>query len=113
MNSEVLEYMEEVQKCRKKFDEKEYGQMTEEQFKIRMSERFATFCEKYPMIFDRTVDGFFNKPEEMNRLKMAVGLIQKTNSGQLSKEDGEKAFGQHLVDVFVKPHVPESARKKD
>jgi hypothetical protein len=78
-----------------------------------MSEKFATFCEKYPMIFDRTTDGFFDKPEELKRLKMAVGIINKTNNGKMTKEEGEKEFGQHLVDVFVAPYVPESAKKKD
>ena len=31
----------------------------------------------------------------------------------MTKEEGEKEFGQHLVDVFVAPYVPESAKKKD
>ena len=113
MNSQVLEYIEEVQKCRKKFIEKEYGEITLEQFKFKMSEKFATFCEKYPMIFDRATDGFFDKPEELKRLKMAMGIIDKTNNGKMSKEEGEKEFGQHLVDVFVAPYVPESAKKQE
>jgi hypothetical protein len=112
MNSQVLEYIEDVMKCRKNFANGEYGKMTPEQFKERMKERFATFEEKYPTIFEKSVDGFFEKPEEMKRLRMAMGLISKTNDGEISKEDGEKAFGQHLVDVFVRPNVPESARSQ-
>jgi hypothetical protein len=113
MNSQVLEYIEEVQKCRKKFIEKEYGEITLEQFKFKMSEKFATFCEKYPMIFDRATDGFFENSEEFNRLKRAMRIINDTNLGKTTKEEGEKEFGQHLVDVFVKPYVPESARKQE
>ena len=113
MNSQVLTYIEEVQKCRKKLIEKEYGEMTTEQFKFKMSEKFATFCEKYPMIFDRATDGFFDKPEELHRLKMAMKIITNTNDGKITKDEAEKEFGQHLVDVFVKPFVPESARKQE
>ena len=112
MSSNVIEYIEDVMKCRKNFANGEYGKMTPEQFKERMKERFATFEEKYPTIFEKSVDGFFEKPEEMKRLRMAMGLISRTNDGEISKEDGEKEFGQHLVDVFVRPNVPESARSQ-
>ncbi len=105
MNSQVLTYIEDVHKCRKAFKNGEYGSMTEEQFKIRMNERFQSFQERYPTIFEKTINGYFENSEELKRLKMAMGIIEKTNSGNLTKEDGEKAFGQHLVDVYVKPNL--------
>jgi hypothetical protein len=105
MNSQVLTYIEDVHKCRKAFKNGEYGSMTEEQFKIRMGERFQGFQDRYPTIFEKTVNGYFETSEELKRLKMAMGIIEKTNSGNISKEDGEKAFGQHLVDVYVKPNL--------
>ncbi len=112
MNSKVLEYIEGVQKCRKNFLNKEYGTMTEDQFKLRMEERFKDFSEKYPIIFEKTVGGFFGNAEEMSRLKMAMGLIDKQKNGELTTEQSEVAFGQHLVDKFVKPNVPDSFRNK-
>ena len=112
MNSKVLEYIEGVQKCRKNFLNKEYGTMTEDQFKLRMEERFKDFSEKYPIIFEKTVGGFFGNTEEMGRLKLAMGIIDKTNKGELEKEAGEKLFGQVLVDKYVKPNVPDSFRNK-
>jgi hypothetical protein len=105
MNSQVLTYIEDLQKCRKSFKNGEYGSMTEEQFKIRMNERFQAFQERYPTIFDKTLNGYFENSEELKRLRMAMGIIENTKSGNLSKEDGEKAFGQHLVDVYVKPNL--------
>jgi hypothetical protein len=111
MNSKVLEYIEDVQKCRKNFLNKEYGTMTKDQFKIRMSERFKDFSENYPIIFEKSVDGYFQN-EEMARLKLAMGIIDKTNKGELEKEAGEKLFGQVLVDKYVKNQVPDSFRNK-
>jgi hypothetical protein len=108
MNSQVLTYINDVHKCRTLFKNGEYGSMTEEQFKIRMSERFQGFQERYPTIFEKTLAGYFEKGEELKRLKMAMGIIENTNSGNLSKEEGEKAFGQHLVDVYVKPNLEEN-----
>ncbi len=105
MNSQVLTYIDDVHKCRKAFKNGEYCSMTEDQFKIRMAERFQGFQERYPTIFEKTVNGYFENSEELKRLKMAMGIIEKTNSGNLTKEDGEKAFGQHLVDVYVKPNL--------
>ena len=112
MNTKVLNYIEEVQKCRKNFSNGEYGTMTKDQFKLRMEERFKDFSENYPTIFEKTVMGFFENKEQMAQLRMAMGLIDKTNKGELSKEDGEKAFGQVLVDKYVKPNVPDSFRNK-
>lgn len=107
MNKQLLTSIEELIGCRKKFNNKEYGTMTEDQFKIRMSERFQNLSENYPTIFEKSVNGFFDNQEELNRLYMAMGLIEKTKKGDISKEDGEKAFGQHLVDVFVTPNLPD------
>jgi hypothetical protein len=112
MNSKVLEYIESVQKCRKNYLNGDYGKMDEDAFKKRMSERFNDFSENYPTIFEKTVTGYFESPEEMGRLRMAMGLIDKTNKGELEKEEGEKQFGQVLVDLYVKPNVPDSFRNK-
>ncbi len=107
MNKQLVTNIEELIGCRKKFNNQEYGTMTEDQFKIRMSERFQNLSENYPTIFEKSVNGFFDNQQELNRLYMAMGLIEKTKKGDISKEDGEKAFGQHLVDVFVTPNLPE------
>jgi hypothetical protein len=112
MNSKVLEYIEGVQKCRKNYLNGDYGKMDENAFKLRMSERFNDFSENYPTIFEKTVTGYFESSEEFNRLKYAMGLIDKTNKGEIEKEDGEKQFGQVLVDLYVKPNVPDSFRNK-
>lgn len=112
MNSKVLEYIEGVQKCRKNYLNGDYGKMDEDGFKKRMSERFNDFSENYPTIFEKTVTGAFESSEEFNRLKYAMNLIDKTNKGEISKENGEKAFGQVLVDKYVKPNVPDSFRNK-
>ncbi len=105
MNTNVLTYIEDLHKCRKSFKNGEYGSMKEDQFKIRMSERFQAFEDRYPTIFEKTVNGYFEKPEEFKRLKMAMGIIENTKTGNVSKEEGEKEFGQHLVDVYVKPNI--------
>jgi len=107
MNKQLVTSIEELIGCRKKFNNKEYGTMTLEQFQIRMSERFENLSENYPTIFEKAVNGFFDNQQELNRLYMAMGLIEKTQKGSISKEDGEKAFGQHLVDVFVTPNLPD------
>jgi hypothetical protein len=107
MNKEVIESIEDLIGCRKKFNNKEYGTFTEEQFTSRMAERFENLSENFPTIFEKSVSGFFDNPNELSRLYMAMGLIEKTKAGGISKEDGEKAFGQHLVDVFVTPNLPE------
>jgi hypothetical protein len=111
MNSKVLGYIEDVQKCHKNFLNKEYGTMTKDQFKLRMKERFKDFSENYPIIFEKAVDGFFQN-EEMARLKLAMGLIDKKKNGELTTEQSEVAFGEHLVNHFVKPNVPDSFRNK-
>jgi hypothetical protein len=40
-----------------------------------------------------------------------MSLITRTNQGLVSKEDGEKQFGQHLVDKYVTPNLPENKNK--
>jgi len=105
MNKNVLDKMEELMGCRKNFKNGEYGNLNEEQFQKRMRERFADMFEKMPTVFEKTLNGFFEKPEELKRLKMAIGIIDKTNAGTLDKEEGEKQFGQHLVDVYVTPNL--------
>jgi hypothetical protein len=112
MNSKVLEYIEGVQKCRKNYLNGDYGKMDEDGFKKRMSERFNDFSENYPTIFEKTVTGYFENAEQMKQLRMAMGLIDRTNKGELEKEEGEKIFGQILVDKYVKPNVPDSFRNK-
>ncbi len=107
MDPKVVENIEDLMACRKKFNNKEYGTITQEQFQIRMAERFENLSENFPTIFEKASSGFFDNPEEFKRLYMALGLIQKTKAGALSKEEGEKQFGQHLVDVFVTPNLPE------
>ena len=105
MNKNVLDKMEELMECRKNFKNGEYGNLNEEQFQKRMHERFADMFEKMPTVFEKTLNGFFEKPEELKRLKMAMGIIDKTNAGNLDREEGEKQFGQHLVDVYVTPKL--------
>jgi hypothetical protein len=110
MNQDVLKHIDEIRTHRNKYLNGQYGEITLNEFKTKMEGLYNSFCEKCPVIFERAAEGFFDRPEEMNRLRMAMGLIEKTKSGEITKEDGEKNFGQHLVDTFVKPHVPESAR---
>ncbi len=108
MNKELVDSIESLISCRKRFNNKEYGTITNDQFATRMSERFPNLSENYPTIFEKAAYGFFDNPEELKRLYMAMGLIEKTQNGAISKEDGEKQFGQHLVDVFVTPNLPEN-----
>jgi hypothetical protein len=110
MNSEVVEQIEDLMRCRKNY-KNENSSITEEQFKTRMAERFSNLSENFPTIFEKTVSGFFENPEEYNRLQMAMSLITRTNQGLVSKEDGEKQFGQHLVDKYVTPNLPENKNK--
>jgi hypothetical protein len=110
MNEKVLENIEQLQICRKRFMNNDYGSLNLEQFNTRMKERFSDMFEKYPTIFEKTLNGFFDKEEEMKRLRMAMGLIEKTNKGELEKEDGEKQFGQHLVDIYVTPNLPDKGK---
>jgi hypothetical protein len=112
MNSKVLEYIEGVQKCRKNYLNGDYGKMDENAFKLRMSERFNDFSENYPTIFEKTVTGAFESSEEFNRLKYAMSLIDKQKSGELTTEQSEVSFGEHLVQKYVKPNVPDSFRNK-
>ena len=112
MNSKVLEYIEGVQKCRKNYLNGDYGKMDENAFKLRMSERFNDFSENYPTIFEKTVTGYFESSEEMSRLRMAMGLIDKQKNGELTTEQSEVSFGEHLVNRFVKNQVPDSFRNK-
>lgn len=110
-NEQVLGYIEDLQKCRSKFKNGQYGMINEDQFKNRMKERFSAFSEAYPILFEKSVDGFFEKEEEMERLRMAMGYIDRTRSGNLDKEEGEKMFGQHLVDTYVKPDLEKNKKK--
>ncbi len=113
MNAEVVQQIEELMQCRKNYKQGEYGELTNEQFAKRMSERFNNLAENFPTIFEKTVSGFFENPQELSRLKMAMGLITRTRDGAISKEDGEKEFGQHLVDVYVKPTLDKNGIKPD
>ena len=112
MNPEVVEQIEDLVRCRKNFKNGDYSSITEDQFKSRMSERFSNLAENFPTIFEKTVSGFFENPEEYSRLQMAMSLIKRTQDGLVSKEDGEKQFGQHLVDKYVTPNLPEGDKSK-
>jgi hypothetical protein len=103
----VLEHIERLQKYRKAYLNGEYGKMSYIQFRDRMFERFPEVFNTYPMISDKALQGFFDNPEELTRLKMAMGIIEKTNTGKITQEEGEKTFGQHLVDSFVTPNLEE------
>ena len=83
MNKQLVTSIEELIGCRKKFNNKEYGTMTLEQFQIRMSERFENLSENYPTIFEKAVNGFFDNQQELNRLYMAMGLIEKTQNANV------------------------------
>jgi hypothetical protein len=109
----VLEHIENLQKYRKAYVNGEYGKMPYVQFRDRMFERFPEVFNTYPMISDKTLQGFFDTPEEFNRLKMAMGIIDKTNSGTITQEEGEKTFGQHLVDSFVTPNLEDKDKDKN
>jgi hypothetical protein len=113
MNPEVIEQMEDLMRCRKNFTNGEYSSISEDQFKSRMSERFSNLAENFPTIFEKTVSGFFENPEEYNRLQMAMSLIKRTQDGLVSKEDGEKQFGQHLVDKYVTPNLKDDNKSKN
>ncbi len=106
----VLEHIERLQKYRKAYLNGDYGKMPYTQFRDRMFERFPEVFNTYPMISDKALQGFFDNPEELNRLKMAMGIIENTNNGKITQEEGEKTFGQHLVDSFVTPNLEDKER---
>jgi len=106
----VLEHIETLQTYRKKYLSGEYGKMPYTQFRDRMFERFPEVFNTYPMISDKALQGFFDNPEELNRLKMALGIIENANTGKITQQEGEKSFGQHLVDSFVTPNLDENIK---
>lgn len=105
MSSTVLENIKALNKCHQSFKNGEYGNLTQAQFETRMKSRFESFNQKYPMIFEKSVKGFFQNKDEINRLKQAISTQNDINSGKITEKEGGVIFGQMLVDTFVKPKL--------
>jgi len=105
MSSNVLENIKALNKCRQSLKQGDYGNLSQEKFTERMQQRFKEFYDRYPLIFEKTVLGFFENKDEINRLKLAISTHADIDSGKVEKEEGEKSFGQNLVDAYVKPQL--------
>lgn len=112
INSSVVESIKDLNKCRQSLKNGEYGVLSQEKFTVRMQNRFKEFYERYPLIFEKTVKGFFEDKDEIDRLKLAICTHADIDSGKVGKEDGEKSFGQNLVDAYVKPQLDGSKKEK-
>uniref|UniRef100_A0A6C0E699 Uncharacterized protein n=1 Tax=viral metagenome TaxID=1070528 RepID=A0A6C0E699_9ZZZZ len=108
MNSTVLENIKNLNKCRQNLKNGEYGLISESQFEERMKKRFQEFYDRYPKIFEKAVKGFFEDPDEINRLKLAINTQNDISSGKIAEKEGGVIFGQNLVDTYVKPQLKDN-----
>jgi hypothetical protein len=108
MNSIVLENIKALNKCRQSFKNKEYGSISESQFEEMMEKRFNFFRDRYPKIFEKAARGFFENPDEINRLKLAINTQNDISSGKIAEKEGGVIFGQDLVDTYVKPQFQDN-----
>lgn len=113
MNHIVLENIRTLNKCRQSLRNGEYGLISESVFEDRMKKRFQSFYDRYPKIFEKTVRGFFENNDEINRLKLAINTQNDISSGKIAEKDGGVIFGQNLVDTYVKPQLKENKQHPD
>ena len=68
-----------------------------------MKERFSSFSEDYPGIFDKILDNSIKDPQ----FETMLNLLIKMEGGELSEHQASVQVGESLVNKYVKPVLPE------
>lgn len=104
--SKILNYVTDLRKEVKRFQKKrDYQRYNPEDFKQKMREMFKDLAEDFPGIFDKTIKGEFENPNELRKLHMMLNMVNKVKNNDISEHDASVAVGQHLVDEYVKPQL--------
>ena len=103
MNSEILKKnIKEIQDVMEEPDMKMLKKKNNEEFIKKMKERFSSFSEDCPGIFDKVLDNSIKDPQFEHMLK----LLSKMEGGELSEHQASVAVGESLVNKYVKPVLP-------
>lgn len=103
MNSEILKKnIKEIQDVMEEPDMKMLKKKNNEEFIKKMKERFSSFSEDCPGIFDKVLDNSIKDPQFENMLKLLI----KMEGGELSEHQASVAVGESLVNKYVKPVLP-------
>jgi uncharacterized protein YukE len=85
---------------------------TFESFKEEMKKEYDYLATKCPILFDKSLNGDFEKGGELDKLNYMLGMMNKVNKKNTSFEDASKAVGQRFADEYVKPLVEKLDREK-
>ena len=103
---EILIDVEDLKKMRKKYLKGKIHQgINKQEFNQHMQMEFSELHDNYKTVFEKVMDGSFDKPEEFERLRMFLQMKDRVDSKQVSEHNASVAIGQHLVDKYVKPTI--------
>ena len=68
-----------------------------------MKERFSSFSEDYPGIFDKILDNSIKDPQ----FETMLNLLVQMEEGELSEHQASVKVGESLVNKYVKPVLPD------
>ena len=81
-------------------------------FKKKMLEEHSDFLKKCPILFEKAVNGDFEKKDDQNKLKYMLSMMSKVNKKTHTFEDASKEVGQRFADEYVKPLVEKLDKEK-
>ena len=85
---------------------KEIHASEEEDKPYVFGQRYQAFKERYPKLFEMCC-----KPDcNINHLLFMVNMMKNVRSHSKSYKSASEAVGQHFVDVYVKPMLPDNAK---
>ena len=80
-------------------NKKDYKDCSNEQFKIKMEEKYSDFKNENNIIFEKCITGRM----DINMLTYMINQAKEIQKNKISNYDASVKVGEKLVDKFIKP----------
>ena len=98
----ILNDVKEIQNNLYKFkNKKAYENMTFEEFKSEMENKYNELYTSFNFIFNRTISGEL----DINMFSFMIKKAKSVQKNNISNYNASKEVGTKLVDTFIKPHI--------
>jgi hypothetical protein len=69
----------------------------------KYQQKYMGLMMRYPSLYNMVLEN--GKKFDLVQFEQMMGMISKVRNNEVAESDASKAFGQHMVDKYVKPNL--------